>query len=247
MIDGSSLETLIQAASNAAGQAGAPPAAQTDDAADADEDKPETDTQTPDDVTAALEAVKNAIDAYNANDSAKAVEYFRLGAYKYHDARAQNDLAKFYANGVGTQKNYPKALKLFRRAASHSTGKIRASAEKSVGVMYAKGWGVPQDPKESLNWMNKSATHGNIEAKKHLAMLQRPALSPKPSGMSHVQTHEYGSHMRSAHVYGSHMRHAAENHYGASGTRRLYNNNSLYRNQRVRPPPQTTIVRKYGR
>ena len=168
-------QTIMQAVTQAVTQAIAPSATQADnsddggDATDAEADGADNaDPQTADDAASAQDAVSKGIDAYNAKDNVSAVKWFSEGAYKYHDARAQNDLAKFYTYGVGVPQDNNKAFKLYRSAAAHGKGRIRADAENSVGIMYAKGLGVPRNSRNASRWLNKSAMHGNRTAKTNL-------------------------------------------------------------------------------
>ena len=45
------------------------------------------------------------------------------------------------------------------------------SAQNSLGVMYAKGQGVPQNYAEALKWYRLSAAHGNAFAQYNLGAL----------------------------------------------------------------------------
>ncbi|WP_244060847.1 tetratricopeptide repeat protein, partial [Aeromonas caviae] len=46
-----------------------------------------------------------------------------------------------------------------------------ASAQFNLGLIYAKGQGVPQDDKQAVIWLRKAAEQGNVEAQNNLAVL----------------------------------------------------------------------------
>ena len=87
---------------------------------------------------------------------------------------ATNHLGYMYANGEGVQKDYAKALDLFRKAAA---GK-NAEAMLNLGYHYQYGLGVPKDPNEAASWYRKAADAGNRPAAALLRVLQREAGVP---------------------------------------------------------------------
>jgi TPR repeat protein len=62
--------------------------------------------------------------------------------------------------GHGVEKDYDAALRLARRAAD----KGNAFGERCMGLLYANGWGVPQDKREAARWWAKSAAQGDEDA-----------------------------------------------------------------------------------
>jgi TPR repeat protein len=46
-----------------------------------------------------------------------------------------------------------------------------SNAEYALGVMYAKGQGVPSDIKKAVEWLNKAAAHGNKHAQFELGVI----------------------------------------------------------------------------
>ena len=60
-----------------------------------------------------------------------------------------------------------KYVALIMRAAN----KGDAFGERYMGMIYANGWGVPQDKREAARWWAKSAAQGNENAIKGLRML----------------------------------------------------------------------------
>ncbi len=63
-------------------------------------------------------------------------------------------------------KNYKEAVKQFQLAADQG----HAKAQFNLGVMYAKGEGVPRDDREAVKWYRKAADQGDADAKKALTM-----------------------------------------------------------------------------
>lgn len=63
--------------------------------------------------------------------------------------------------------DYATALKEFRPLAEQG----EASAQGSLGVMYAKGQGVTQDYKEAVKWYRKAAEQGDATAQKNLGKM----------------------------------------------------------------------------
>ena len=77
---------------------------------------------------------------------------------------------------------YAEAVKWYRFAAAQSD----AVAQYNLGVMYADGWGAPQDYVQAHMWINLAAVNGDdaaIEARKRIAASMTPCLlytSPSP-------------------------------------------------------------------
>jgi len=63
--------------------------------------------------------------------------------------------------------DYTQAARLFRPFAEQGV----ASAQYSLGMMYAKGQGVPQDYQASLKWFQKAAEQGDASAQNNLALM----------------------------------------------------------------------------
>lgn len=80
-------------------------------------------------------------------------------------AMAQNTIGKMYLQGQEVQKDYGKALLLFRKAAKQKL----PSAQNNLAVMYAGGYGVPQDFKQAIEWFEKAASQGYTIAANNLA------------------------------------------------------------------------------
>jgi len=67
-----------------------------------------------------------------------------------------------------SQKDFKNAAEYFRKAAEDG----HTDAQCNLGVLYAKGLGVPKDMKDALRWLLKAAEQGHAGAKKNLSLLQ---------------------------------------------------------------------------
>jgi uncharacterized protein len=63
--------------------------------------------------------------------------------------------------------DYTQAARLFRPFAEQGV----ASAQFNLGVMYAKGQGVPQDYQAALKWYRRAAEQGNASAQNNLGLM----------------------------------------------------------------------------
>jgi hypothetical protein len=68
------------------------------------------------------------------------------------------------AHGRG---DYPMAMRLWRPLADQGN----ADAQNNLGVMYARGQGVPQDYAAAASWYQKAADHGHPEAANNLGVM----------------------------------------------------------------------------
>ena len=63
--------------------------------------------------------------------------------------------------------DYTQAARLFRPFAEQGV----ASAQFNLGMMYAKGQGVPQDYQAALKWFHKAAEQGDASAQNNLGLM----------------------------------------------------------------------------
>jgi tetratricopeptide (TPR) repeat protein len=63
--------------------------------------------------------------------------------------------------------DYTQAARLFRPLAEQGN----ASAQFNLGMMYAKGQGVPQDYQAALKWYRRAAEQGNASAQNNLGLM----------------------------------------------------------------------------
>jgi len=104
---------------------------------------------------------------------------------------AQSNLAFFYFNGLGTQRDYPEAARLVRLAAKQGL----PIAQANLGFLYETGKGVPLDYVNAYSWYSRAIAAGDnssLERRNELArimtqdQLQRAkaaisAASPQPT------------------------------------------------------------------
>ena len=81
-------------------------------------------------------------------------------------------------------KDAVEAVKWYRKAAEQGD----ADAQFNLGVMYAKGEGVPQNHAEALKWFRLAADQGNARAQYNLGFMYA-----KGEGVlqNHVQAHKW--------------------------------------------------------
>jgi TPR repeat protein len=108
-----------------------------------------------------------------AQDSARALEWYRKAAEQGH-AAAQNNLAFMYEVGRGVSLDYDEALRWYRRSAEQGW----PAAQVSLGLMYAGAAGVERDFTEALTWFEIAAALASGEEREKYAGL-RDAIEPK--------------------------------------------------------------------
>lgn len=79
---------------------------------------------------------------------------------------AQNAMAVYYLNGIGTQKDPKKAFALFQKGAEQG----HAIAQYNLGESYRNGFGTQENLEKALEWYNKSAEQGYVLAQNDLAV-----------------------------------------------------------------------------
>ena len=87
------------------------------------------------------------------------------------DAMAIYDLANNYANGVGHQQDYTKALELYHRAAEFGY----AEAYFNVGCSYDCGLGVKQNKKKAMHYYELAAIGGCMMSRHNLGIDEEDA------------------------------------------------------------------------
>ena len=85
---------------------------------------------------------------------------------KSGDAKSQNAIATIFAHGLGTSKDYDKALFWYKKSANQGY----VSAEYSLGMMYAKGLGTKRDYLKARYWLEKSAAKNDSSSLYNLAV-----------------------------------------------------------------------------
>ncbi len=74
-----------------------------------------------------------------------------------------------FAEGVAAYKrgDYATALREFRPLAEQGA----ATAQFNLGIMYDKGWGVPQDYAEAVRWYRRATKQGFARAQHDLGVM----------------------------------------------------------------------------
>ncbi|MBT5519105.1 MAG: sel1 repeat family protein [Rhodobiaceae bacterium] len=85
-------------------------------------------------------------------------------------ADAEEDFDRGWA--AYTKGDYPQAVKWFRKAAEQGN----AFAQFNLGVMYAKGEGVPQNDAQALKWYRKATEQGYAGAQYNLGFMYDKGL-----------------------------------------------------------------------
>ena len=86
---------------------------------------------------------------------------------KEGDARAQNEVGKYYYEGKnGAEKNFEEAFKWWMEAAKQDF----AEAQINVGICFDYGEGVEEDKKEAFKWYMKAADQENDIAQLNIGM-----------------------------------------------------------------------------
>ncbi len=82
-------------------------------------------------------------------------------AAKQGHPEAQYEIGYCYENGEGSEKDYDKAAKWYRKVAEHGY----AEAQYALGSCYCYGLGVEKDNIAAAQWLRKAAEQGHFEAK----------------------------------------------------------------------------------
>jgi TPR repeat protein len=69
-----------------------------------------------------------------------------------------------YYLGLGVERDLERAAKLFETAAVGG----HAGAQRNLGIMYLRGFGVPQDKVRAYSWFYQSTEQGDPHAFKYL-------------------------------------------------------------------------------
>jgi TPR repeat protein len=112
------------------------------------------------------EAFKRGEKAYEEQNFAEAMRWYRMAADQGH-ASAQVHVGNLYTDGEGVSQDYAEALNWYRKAADQGDHE----ALNNIGWFYLSGWGVPQDYGQALEWFRKAADKGNEVAQRNIAMI----------------------------------------------------------------------------
>jgi TPR repeat protein len=120
------------------------------------------------------------VSAYLAGDFRAAREEF-LAAAEAGDAEAELNLALFYYNGRGVERDLVEAVRWFARSAEDGN----ATAQYMLAGAYLKGIGVESDVRTALHWYDEAASQGHEGARDVAAKIRNtpggPADLPPPA------------------------------------------------------------------
>jgi hypothetical protein len=91
---------------------------------------------------------------------------------KQGDADAQNEVGRYYQNGIGVAKDDAEATSWYRRAADQG----HANAQDNLGWMYQNGLGVAQNYVEAVSWYRKAADQGHANAQNNVGWMYQNGL-----------------------------------------------------------------------
>jgi hypothetical protein len=96
--------------------------------------------------------ISSADQCVREKDHARAVYWYDKAA-NLGNTRAQTQLARMYATGVGVAKNDSEAATWSRLAAEQGS----ADAQALLADFYVKGWGVPVDHEQAALWSRRGS------------------------------------------------------------------------------------------
>ena len=109
-------------------------------------------------------------------DVPKAIELWSKAA-ESGNTTARFNLGLQYAAGVGVKKDMKKAAEYLLQAAESGL----PEAQFAVAGYYRDGTGVPKDMAAARQWYDRAAAAGFEPARKELAAIDKPAVSPTPA------------------------------------------------------------------
>ena len=96
------------------------------------------------------------------------------------------NLAWFYSNGLGVDKDDAMSLELYQKASNQEN----AEAQSNLGSLYEEGRGVPIDYAKALEWYQKSAAQNKRQAQAHLGLIYvmgRGVPKDETRGLEYIQ------------------------------------------------------------
>ena len=114
----------------------------------------------------AEELYQTGLDALDAEDYGKAMEYYQLAA-DLGVAAAWRSIGYLYDYGYGVEQDYDKALEYYLLAADQGD----PGAMFNIGLMYNFGEGVEQDYSKAAEYYQKAADQEDAEALLNLGIL----------------------------------------------------------------------------
>ncbi len=91
---------------------------------------------------------------------------------KQGDADAQNEVGRYYQNGIGVAKDNEEAVRWYRKSAEQGN----VYAQDNLGWMYQNGFGTEKNEAEAVIWYQKAADQGNANAQNNLGWMYQNGL-----------------------------------------------------------------------
>ena len=110
----------------------------------------------------------------NNPDPIQALHWYHKAASSGH-AEGHTGIGYIYLNGIGTPRNYKKAMQHYHKAASLGD----TYALNNLGSCYLEGTGVKKDAQKGVLYYEKSAALGNQLAHRNLAYLYKHGIGVK--------------------------------------------------------------------
>ena len=107
-------------------------------------------------------------------DYTEAVRWFGLAAGQGSE-RAIVALAGLYHNGLGVDRDFERAMELYREGSNDST------AQFNIGIMYRQGEGVSVDLEEAAEWIERAAEQGNPQAQHEIGKMYWDGAGLRPN------------------------------------------------------------------
>lgn len=109
-------------------------------------------------------------------NTAKAIELYKTAALK-GDLKAQHNLGNYYHEKL---RDDAEAVKWWTMAANQENDKRSAASQNNLGMVYLDGGrNVKQDYQLALNWFQKAANQGDVEAQTSLGSMYGKGLGTK--------------------------------------------------------------------
>lgn len=110
------------------------------------------------------EIVKEYVETTNIEDFLLELETsVQQAAYE------KNNLGMMHKSGLGVDKNYGKAFKLFQQAAKQGY----ADAQNNLGIMYGNGEEVTKNYKKAFKWFYQAAVQGHVDAQYNVGIMYK--------------------------------------------------------------------------
>ena len=128
-----------------------------------------------------------AKEAFDTGDYHSAYKLFKPGA-EAGDSEAQNYLGVLYYLGLGVNRDLPKALHWYEKAALQG----HPEAQFNYGLMFHNAYGTEHDMTNAFKWYYASYRQGNRNAERYMnSLADDNLLSPNQIDYAKLQAKQY--------------------------------------------------------